>query len=271
MPWQSRSKLIFHVTVKPRCERGLENVQECRPVKTVQPDFWFLSHPDPVGVLLLNCSVLCSRAQSSISLWLVCPFCKCIGSNGVVERDDGSFLWFNTFWKYSSWLFPSRATQFQQPLSLIWRNSKWGLVLFQSEPYLRSLLFCCVLIFQVGDFSFCLLVLLLRTCQKFWDRSDPLCVRGLGFVLDAVFVFGVVWVELCSLAPTASWWWAAPRWPSCCATWWCVSSKPKTSVPDARLGYRLTWHLSKTALWFYSIICVINFQRWKYYLHFLCK
>lgn len=202
-------------------------------------DFHLFERPrsDPGGVLLLNCSVPCGRAQSGFFLLLVCPFSKCMGLNGLCKWMTAVF-----FYKYSSWL---------NPISVAIIPNINGSFVFSALLW-RSPLFSCVLIFRVGDFPFCLLLLFSRrTCQKFWDRTGPPCVRGLGLVLVVVFVFVVVRVELWSPAPTAGRWWAAPRWPSCCVTWWPVSSQLKTSLPDVRLGYRLTVALKRgcTVIW----------------------
>lgn len=171
-------------------------------------------------------------------------FALFVNAWGVMELWKGRWCFFCDF----SWLFSSTASQFEHHYPW-YEGTHSGVSFSHCSTCLRWPLFCCVFNFQIGrDFGFCSLVFfLLRACQTLWERSGPLCVWGLGLVLDVVFVFGVVWVELWSAAPTAGWWWAAPRCPSCCATWWSVSLGLKTSLPDARLRYRLTVALEQNS------------------------
>lgn len=195
-------------------------------------------HSDPVYVLLLNCNVPCDRAQSSVSLWLVCPFRKCMGGNGFVEKDNffcDSILSKNTVLDYA---------QFQQPLFLIWMDPHWGLF-FPGQDLLAlevtSFLLCPY--FPSGRLLFLFVVSFLAENMSEVPKTGvvPCVFRAWDLSLTWCLFLGLFWVELWFLAPTASWWgWAAPRWLSCCATWWSVSSQLKTSLPDARLHCGVT-------------------------------
>lgn len=181
------SKPVSHVTVKPtRGVRGLENM--CRSADqwkkfSLTSDFCLfeLQNTHTASLWSRRCAAVelqCSMWQSTVKRFPSDWFVLFVNAWGVMGLWKGT-----TFWSF----FPK--IQF-----LVIPNShypwyKW--TLFFPEQDLLAL--------EVTSFLLCpyfpsgrLLFLLQRTCQKFWNRSGPLCVWGLGFVLDVVFVFGVV-------------------------------------------------------------------------------
>lgn len=182
------------------------------------------------------------------------------GGNGVVERGAHGFSVISlSFPKIQSSVVPSQSCPISTTIIPDMKEPTAAPLIFLSERNSLALevtsLFSCVLIFQARDcFFFFPPVLLLRTCQAFWERSAPLCVFGPGICpYRGVCVRGMLEMS-CVLWFKASWWWAAPRWPSCCVTWWCLSSEPKTSLPDGGWDAGWQWHSSKTALWHYTVI-----------------
>lgn len=169
---------------------------------------------------MCRCSVPCGRAQLSVSLWLVWPFVNACGGNGVVE--EGRLC----FFVISLLLFQSC------PISTViipdMKRTKVGSCSCPVQDLLKvtSILSCP---YFIGGktficFFFCFDDNMLELLRPQWS---PSCL-GPGSCPWHGVCFGVVWLELWSVAPTASRWWAAPRWPSCCATWWAVSSGLKT-------------------------------------------
>lgn len=121
-------------------------------------------------------------------------FALFVNAWGVMELWKGRWCFFCDFF----WLFCPRVTQFEQSLSLIWRDPQWGLFFFQSSTYLRWPPFCCVFNFQVGEGCCFFRFLAESMSEVLKEKWSPVCLGPGICPWRDVCVWGCLsWVVVC--------------------------------------------------------------------------